>query len=477
MIEFTLTDIQHLLPLLAVAGGILLSLVIEMYVKKSTYILPWFSAIIFLFAAYYSLLFVDKQGVHLNNMIASGGQVNIFYFIFNFGAALVALLAHSYLKKTETRYGEFYILLQSAVLGMMMLASAKDLIMIFVGLEQMSVCFYIMAAFNRKRGRSIEAGLKYFLLGAFATGFIVYGTALIYGAAESLSLDVITSQFFVLSENIIFVAGLLLFLIGFSFKIAAFPFHMWVPDVYEGSPTPVTALMSTTGKTAAFAAIILVLGPVLTGVSENFLAPYLIVISILSMFYGSIVGLQQSNLKRMLAYSSIAHAGYMLIGLSAGTAEGVTGVIFYLAAYTFMNIGAFGIISYIEVENEKQLTLDEYSGLGYSNPFLAGLLALFMFALAGIPPFAGFFGKYYVFVAAIEANLTWLAVLGVISTVISVYFYLRVVVYMYFNKAEEQQKIYHSNTAMLSVVITVLLVIIIGIAPGSIVELIASFVK
>jgi len=282
------------------------------------------------------------------------------------------------------------------------MAGAKDLIVIFLGLEIMSISFYVLAGFNRKLSSANEASLKYFLLGAFATGFLVYGIALIYGKATTTSIDIISANFSALSGNVLFLAGVLLFLIGFSFKIAAFPFHMWVPDVYQGSPTTVAGLFSTAGKAAGFSALIVTLGALFGGPYSHLFTPYLSAIAVFSMLFGSIVAIIQTDIKRMLAYSSIAHAGYL--GLASGNIDGVAGIIFYLAAYTFMNLAAFGIVSIIEGKNETNLEINSYSGLGTRSPLIAALLALTMFALAGIPPFAGFFGKYYVFISAIRRN-------------------------------------------------------------------------
>ena len=470
-------EFYDILPLVILGTGILISLIIEMYYSKSEIILPWFSIIVFITAGFYSLSTVNNISIVFQNMLATGGDINIFYFIFTFGAAIICLLSIDYLKKYGAYFGEFYILVQTSVLGMMFMAGAKDLFMIFLGLELMSISFYALAGINRKSPKANEASLKYFLLGAFATGFIVYGIALIYGSAQSTSIEVVVGRFGELSHNLLFIAGVLFFLIGFSFKIAAFPFHMWVPDVYEGSSTTVAGLFSTGGKAAAFAAIIVTLSSIFNGLNHNIFEPYLAVIAVFSMLFGSIVAISQDNVKRMLAYSSIAHAGYMLIGLAAGNYEGIAGIIFYLAAYTFMNLGAFGVISIIEGKNESNLTFDSYSGLASRQPLLAALLSLFMFSLAGIPPFAGFFGKYYVFIAAIKAHLTWLAIIGVIASAISVYFYLRIVVLMYFREPEVDVKVEESNTGLLAVMISVLLVIVIGIAPGSLITLISSFLK
>jgi NADH-quinone oxidoreductase subunit N len=468
-------EIYNIFPLVIIGIGILVSLIIEMYSKKSQSILPWISIIIFLFSGFYSLITVEDISIVFKGMLATGGNINIFYFIFTFGAAIVSMLSVEYLRKYDAYFGEFYILLQSSVLGMMLMAGAKDLFMIFLGLELMSVCFYALAGINRKSLTANEASLKYFLLGAFATGFIVYGIALIYGSAGTTSLTTITSKFSALTENILFVGGMLLFLVGFSFKIAAFPFHMWVPDVYQGSGTTVAGLFSTGGKAAAFSAIIVTFFAVFSDQVQNTFEPYLSAIAVLSMLFGSIVAIAQDDIKRMLAYSSISHAGYMTIGLAAGNYEGVAGIIFYLTAYTFMNLGAFGIVAIIEGKNETNLSINSYAGLASQHPMLSAMLAVFMFSLAGIPPFAGFFGKYYVFFAAIKADLVWLAIVGVFSSVISVYFYLRIVVLMYFKDAESEISLSNHSSGLLAVIISVLLVIVLGLAPGTIIDIITSY--
>lgn len=466
----------NVLPLVIIGVGIVISLLIEMYSKKSELLLPWFSVLLFIASGLHALYYVGDVSIVLQNMLATGGNVNIFYSIFTLGAAVVTLLSIDYIKKYGSYYGEYYIILQTSVLGMMLMAGAKDLFVIFLGLELMSVSFYILAGLNRKKQNANEASLKYFLLGAFATGFIVYGIALIYGCAHTTSIDYITSNFAQLTKNILFVAGVLLFIIGFSFKIAAFPFHMWVPDVYQGAPTTIAALFSTGGKAAAFSAILATLFALFNGPAGNLFTPYLAVISVLSMFYGSIVAIAQENIKRMLAYSSISHAGYLAIGLAAGNHDSIAGIIFYLTAYTFMNLGAFGIISLIEGKDETNLNINSYAGLGNRKPVLAALLAILMFALAGIPPFAGFFGKYYIFIAAVKANLTWLAILGVISSAISVYFYLRIVVLMYFKASDSDLTFEPSQSSMIAIVFSVLVVVVLGILPGSFLDLITKFI-
>ena len=473
---YNLQELYNILPIIIIGAGILVSVIIELYSNKSEWILQWFSIVIFIGAGFFALFTVENKSVVLQNMLATGGTANIFYFIFNFGAAIVCLLSVDYIKKYGTYFGEYYILIQTSVLGMMLMAGAKDLFVIFLGLEIMSISFYVLAGLNRKKIIAVEASLKYFLLGAFATGFLVYGIALIYGSAQSTSLDVIGAKYNQLGENLYFIVGILLFLIGFSFKIAAFPFHMWVPDVYQGSPTTVAGLFSTGGKAAAFSAIIVSLSALFSGSPDVLFSPYLAVIAVFSMLFGSIVAIAQDNIKRMLAYSSISHAGYLLIGLAAGNSAGLAGVIFYLSVYTFMNLAAFGIIAIMEGKDDSNLSINSYAGLGSKFPMLAALLSIVMFSLAGIPPLAGFFAKYYIFIAAIKSGLTWLAIMGVLSSLISVYFYLRIVVLMYFKSTDEELVFEKSRSGMLGVVISVLLIIIFGLVPGSLIDLISSFV-
>lgn len=466
-----------LMPYIILGAGIVLSVIIEISNKKSESILPWFSALLFLGTAFYSIYNLNQNFVLFGGMMEVGGRPAIFNFIFNLGAALITLTSVDYLKKYGTYYGEYYILIQSSVLGMMVMASAHDILMIFMGLELMSICFYVLAGFNRKKHSSNEAALKYFLLGSFTTGFIVYGIALIYGATGSTSIQNILENFVGYSTNIIFILGLLLFFIGFCFKVAAVPFHMWVPDVYQGSASTVAGLMSTTGKAAAFSVLLIMLGSVITYNAPHVFRAYFSVIATLSMLVGSIVALSQNNLKRMLAYSSISHAGYMAIGLAAGNRYSLAGIIFYLAAYAFMNIGAFSVISVIEEEDDSRTTISSYAGLQSKSPFLAAMMSLFMFALAGIPPLAGFYGKYFVFFGAIQSHQTWLAIVGVFSSVISVYFYLRVVVYIYFRNSEEEFSIQKSFGSYTAIAISAAMILLFGFFPDLLMNLITSVIK
>lgn len=471
-----LQEYQQLLPVLIVSAGALIALIIEMFYPDSKKVLPLFSVIVFTASALFAVSSLNNRNLLFNGMFAVGGISGLFTFLFSIAAVLVVLSSVKYLKKYGSYFGEYYILIYFTVLGMMLMAGARDLFVVFIGLEIMSVCFYVLAGINRKKTTSNEASLKYFLLGAFATGFIVYGIALVYGSSGTTNIDNIAKNLSSYSGNILFITGLLLLLVGFSFKIAAFPFHMWVPDVYQGSATTVTALMSTAGKSAAFSVLLNLSISSLFADAGNIFGPFFSVMAVLSMLYGSIVALSQNNIKRMLAYSSIAHAGYMLIGFAAGNKDSFAGIVFYLFAYTFMNLGAFSIVSMIEGENDTKLDLDSYIGLSSKKPVMAAMMALFMFALSGLPPFAGFFGKYYVFVAAIKSDMIWLAIIGVFSSLISVYFYLRIIVLMYFKAPDPRLAISNSKLGLLAAFISALFVVVYGLFPGMLMDVISYFI-
>ncbi len=471
------SNFLSLSPVLCLSIVTLTVLTIVSLVKKNKESSFWISVIGLMLSLYFSAITLNNKTEVLYQMITVGGFSNYFAMLFIISALLTVVLSRHNLEKNQKELGEFYILILFATLGMMFIASAADLTMIFLGIELMSICLYILAGYFRTKVKSNEAALKYFLLGAFATGFLLYGIALVYGSSGTTNIASIVEKLPALASSKIFWAGIGLLLVGLGFKVAAVPFHMWVPDVYEGAPTTISGFMSTGAKAAAFSALILMFArPFMHG--ENLQLAFS-VIAAASMILGNVVAISQSNIKRMLAYSSIAHAGYMLIGIAAANELGKTGIIFYLTVYTFMNIGAFGILSYFEQADEKYLTFDDYAGLANRKPYLAALMAVFMFSLTGIPPFAGFLGKYYVFVAAINANLTWLAILGVLSSVIGVYYYLRLVIVMYFTNPSIVEANNGSAGSSLStklslavLTIAALAVIVLGVFPSSILSLI-----
>lgn len=394
--------------------------------------------------------------------------------IFLLSATLTILISDHYMKREECNVGELYPLILFATTGMMLMASGTDLMTIFLGLEVLSVSLYVLAGFNRANIKSNEAGLKYFLLGAFSTGFLLYGMALTYGATGTTRIAKIAefiAQNTSVAANPMFYIGMLLMATGFSFKIAAAPFHMWTPDVYEGAPTPMTAYMSAGPKAAGFAAFLRVLIVAFPSLKADW-TDLLWVLAVLTMTVGNIIALNQNNIKRMLAYSSIAHAGYALVGFTAGNAEGTAGILFYMLSYTFMNIGAFAIIILVGKKGEENNNVSDYAGFATKHPVLALAMSVFLFSLAGMPPTAGFIGKFYLFSGAIKAGYIWLAIIGVLNSAASVYYYLRVMVYMYMkDPVEEFDWMKASPAVMLCILVSVAGALIPGVLPSYLLEL------
>ncbi|MEE9259966.1 MAG: NADH-quinone oxidoreductase subunit N [Candidatus Scalindua sediminis] len=395
-----------------------------------------------------------------------------FNFIFLVSTAIVILMSVSYIKQEGINYGEYYTLILFATMGMMLMAGGSDLITIFLGLEIMSISLYVLAGFRRNRLDSNEASLKYFLLGAFATGFLLYGIAMLYGATGTTNIKEIAA--FLANNpplsNPMIIMGSSLLIIGFGFKIACVPFHKWTPDVYEGAPTAITAFLSAGPKAAAFAAFFRVFLVSLPGLEPKW-STILWVLAVLTMTVGNVVAIAQTNIKRMLAYSSIAHAGYALIAIVAANSLGTASMLFYMLAYIFMNLGAFAVVIVLGRKGEENLMIEDYNGLGYKHPLLAITMSIFMFSLAGIPPLAGFVGKFYIFSAAIKSGYVVLAVIGVLNSVIAVYYYLRVTVAMYMKPpAREFAPLSLSTYMIVALIISIWGTIHLGIFPARIIE-------
>ena len=395
-----------------------------------------------------------------------------FNFIFLVSTAIVILMSVSYIKQEGINYGEYYTLILFATMGMMLMAGGSDLITIFLGLEIMSISLYVLAGFRRNRLDSNEASLKYFLLGAFATGFLLYGIAMLYGATGTTNIKEMAA--FLANNpalsNPMIIMGSSLLIIGFGFKIACVPFHKWTPDVYEGAPTAITAFLSAGPKAAAFAAFFRVFLVSLPGLEPKW-STILWVLAVLTMTVGNVVAIAQTNIKRMLAYSSIAHAGYALIAIVAANSLGTASMLFYMLAYIFMNLGAFAVVIVLGRKGEENLMIEDYNGLGYKHPLLAITMSIFMFSLAGIPPLAGFVGKFYIFSAAIKSGYVVLAVIGVLNSVIAVYYYLRVTVAMYMKPpAREFAPLSLSPYMIVALIISIWGTIHLGIFPARIIE-------
>jgi NADH-quinone oxidoreductase subunit N len=398
-----------------------------------------------------------------------------FYCLTAACAAIVVLLSLDYVPALALPSTEYYTLLLMATVGMMLMAAAGDLIIIFLGLEMMSISVYVMAAISRRDPRSSEAGLKYFLLGAFSTGFFLYGIALLYGATGSIKLEVIARalQTPALAASPLVLLGLALMLIGFGFKVAAVPFHSWTPDAYEGAPTPVTALMAVGVKSAAFAGFLRLLLVYLTVLHVQW-GWALWVLAALTMTVGNLVALAQDNIKRMLAYSAIAHAGYVLVGMTAGSAAAGAAVLYYLLGYACANLGAFAVLVAVERAGQPGTTLTDLGALAKDQPMLAAAMALFMLSLMGLPPLAGFVGKFYVFSAAIQAGYVYLVVLAALNSAVSTYYYARVIAVMYVSEGAERKLRPRGPGLLAALAVAVVATILIGVYPRPYVEMAAG---
>jgi NADH-quinone oxidoreductase subunit N len=389
-----------------------------------------------------------------------------FAVLVSVGAAFTVLMSIDYLRDHPLAGGDYYALVLLSTCGMILMAAANDLIVIFLALEIMSVAIYVLAGILRSDPRSNEAALKYFFLGAFASGFLLYGAAFLFGAAGSTQLDAIARVVAKTPENPFVWLGLALLLVGFGFKVAMVPFHGWAPDVYEGAPTTITAFMAVGVKAAAFAAFGRVLAVAFGGVPASW-SGVLWVIAALTMTVGNVTAIAQRNVKRMLAFSSIAHAGYALVGLVAGTRDGGAALCLYLAAYTVMNLGAFAVLIALGRRGEPCETLEDLAGMGWRQPLLGVAMTVFMLSLAGIPPTAGFAGKLALFGAAVDAGYVVLVVIAVLNSVVSVYYYLGVLVQLYMAEGERVGVTPSRRPALLATIVaTMMLVLVIGLAPS-----------
>ena len=481
MYDSFLADIAATGPILFVAALGVIVVLLDSFRNDSPAI-PWLAGIGMAAAAVWQAFWVASPGVAFEGQVYVGGAAAIANVIVLVGAIGSLALTVPYLSRLGRNYGEVHALILFATAGMMTLASAGSLVTLFVGLETMSVCLYVLTGLVREESTANESALKYFLLGAFSTGFFLYGLALLYGATGTTELALLADGLAVTGRSGLFLAGVGLLLVGFFFKVSAVPFHMWTPDVYQGAPTSLTAFMSTASKAATFAALAVVLARALPpDLVDGSVQLVLAVVAAVTMVGGNVVALAQTNVKRMLAYSSVAHAGYILAGLAAGSEAGYGAALFYLLAYTLMNVGAFGVMGALEWDDEQgaDQTLDSLAGVGYRKPLLGVTMGVFMFALTGFPPFAGFIGKYLVFAAAVRADLVWLAVLGVLASVVSGYYYIRVLVTMWMRSPDEApdnaRQPFPVGTAT-AVVVTVCAValLVLGILPAGLIDVTAA---
>jgi NADH-quinone oxidoreductase subunit N len=423
-------------------------------------------------AALASTWYMGKfPGLAFSNTIRIDSFSVFFNFLIIAISAVVILSSFEYMAVQKIRAGEYYALILFGAVGMSLMSSAVELVLIFIGLEISSISTYILAGFRRNDASSSESSLKYFLLGSFATAFFLYGVALIFGATGSTNIDVIGQRLLSSpAEPLVFTAMALMF-VGLGFKVAAAPFHVWTPDVYEGAPAPVVGFMSTAPKAAAFAVLLRVVFAI--NAPGHFW--FLWVAAALSMTLGNISALVQSNVKRLLAYSSIAHAGYLLVAFAMTTPEnftvGISAAMFYTAAYAAMNVGAFAVVSHLANAGERYVNLEDYEGLGRTSPILAATLTMFLLSLIGIPITGGFFAKFYVFSAALRANLVWLTIIGVLNSAIGAYYYLRVIVVMYMRESRKEVPVSPVSPGLgLALALCLVATLYLGILPNRVLQ-------
>lgn len=394
-----------------------------------------------------------------------------FHVVILFIAAMTILASMDYLRRESLNHGEYYALLLFASVGMMVMAASNDLMMIFIGLEILSIATYVLAGFRRTDLRSNESAMKYFLLGSFSSAFFLYGIALVFGATQSTNLLAIAAALQTPNVQIgmVYLASALI-LVALCFKVAAAPFHVWTPDVYEGAPTPITAFMSVGPKAAGFAVLFRVFMAAFPMIQERW-TEVMWAVAALTMVLGNVVAVVQPNIKRMLAYSSIAHAGYIAMAFAAASEHGVAAALFYTLAYSVMNLGAFAVVTVLGRAEDKKVELTDFAGLAARRPGLAALLSLFLISLAGVPGTAGFAGKFFIFKSAVESNLTGLAVIGVITTVISFYYYLYVIVQMYMHDpVEDFAEVQVPTGINIALAVAVIGVLYLGVMPTRLIE-------
>ncbi len=481
-----LSDFFYILPEIVLTVGALALLLADLLVPRDRQtILAWVTLAV-LGATAVALVPVADANVQVSRgLISVDGFALFFKVLFLISAALTVLMSVRYLEVEGTRAGEYYFLILCATLGMMFMAGGTDLITLFIGLETMAISFYILTGFLKPSRRSNEAAVKYFLLGAFSLGILLYGMSLMYGLSGSTNLRTIATALAGQESDSRLVLAVILVVAGMGFKIAAVPFHMWAPDVYEGAPTPITGFLSVGSKAASFAMLLRIfiegLPSMKVSIVENLThagAPAIgwggvglfYVLAVITMTVGNFAALTQSNLKRMLAYSSIAHAGYLLIGVVTGTPRGITAMLVYLFVYAFMQLGAFAVLALMRRQDVVGDELKDLNGLFFRQPFAAVAMLLFMLSLGGIPPTAGFMGKFWLFSAAIDSGYYWLAVIGVLNSAVSLYYYIRIVVYMMLKNEPTGSEPKQSPALAVALGAAVVVTLLLGIYPQPLFE-------
>lgn len=469
-------DYVRILPELVLSAFGILVMVLDPLVdeeksQKTLGLIAFVGAVAGLLSAWY-MAQPENHGLAFSNMVRVDSFSVFFHFLIIAIAAVVILSSFEYMKVQRIRAGEYYALILFGVVGMALMSSAVELVLIFIALEISSISTYILAGFRRNEASNAESSLKYFLLGSFATAFFLYGVALMFGATGSTNIDVISGKLQSGPVQVLVYVAMALMFVGLGFKVAAAPFHVWTPDVYEGAPAPIVGFMSTAPKAAAFA--------VLLRVVFSINAPgrfwFFWVAAALSMTLGNVGALVQTNVKRLLAYSSIAHAGYLLVAFTMSTPDnsvtGISAAMFYTAAYAAMNVGAFAVVSHFANAGERYVTLADYEGLGRSSPLLAATLTIFLLSLIGIPMTGGFFAKFYVFSAAVKANLIWLTIIGVVNSAVGAYYYLRIIVVMYMRESRKEVPVTPIPFGLgIALAVSVMATLYLGLLPNRLLEI------
>ena len=466
-----LSDFWYLLPELVLTAGLLVVLAFEATTPRERHgWLAWLSVAVLAASGACLTPFTDVSVTISRGLVAVDGFATFFKMVFLGSAAVTILISKKYLEVEGARPGEYYFLILCATLGMMFMASGIDLITAFIGLETMAVSFYILTGFLKPSRRSNEAAVKYFVLGAFSLGILLYGMSVLYALTGTTRLREIAEVLATQEAGLGAKLAVVLVIAGMAFKVAAVPFHMWAPDVYEGAPTPITAFLSVGSKAASFAMLLRIVLEGLPGLGAEW-RELLYMLAVLSMVVGNVAALTQGNVKRMLAYSSIGHAGYVLIGVIAGTPRGVTATLIYLLIYAFMQMGAFAVLALLRRQDIVGDELKDLSGLFFRNRPAAIAMLVFMLSLGGIPPTAGFMGKFWIFSAAIEAGYVWLAVIGVLMSAVSLYFYFRVVVFMWIKEEVAAASPLRLSPAMgVAIALTLAGTLALGIYPARVFE-------
>ena len=467
-----MNNLDFILPEIFISLAIMFLLILGVFKKNSSNIIHYLSIVCLLITG---ILIINNP---------SGTQVTLFSgsFIIDdlssfmkiltiLGGASILLMSKKFLKISKIFLIEYPILILSSILGMLVMISSNDLMVFYIGLELQSLALYVLASFNRDQLKSSESGLKYFVLSALSSGLLLYGCSLIYGFSGSTNFDIISNT--VNSNHYGLTFGIVFILVGLSFKISAVPFHMWAPDVYEGSPTPVTLFFSVVPKIAALTVFIRFLYVPFINMMDQW-QPIIIFLSIASMIFGAIAAIGQKNLKRLIAYSSIGHIGYALAGLSVGTNEGLQSSIVYISIYIIMNLGFFSCLLMMKKNDLYFETIEDLSGLSKNHPILSLCFLIVLFSLAGIPPLAGFFAKFYIFKTVIEQSMYFLAIVGLLSTVIAAFYYLRIIKVIYFDEQREKYDTDHSNWLKVSLTLSTLLILLYFIFPSKLLEIVSS---